>query len=341
MRYLRLCLVAAALAAMVSATPANAGNNISFISSTGSDSNNCASTQFACLTLSGALTNTSADGTIFCLDSTTSGPITISQTVLIDCVNTNSSITGSGVLVTITGASTNVGLRGLQIVGAPPGATIGIDSTGGNLAIGDCLIKGVGTSPALGIRYESATAGAALTIGHDTLISSNGEGLLFAPTADAKLILDNSSFLGNGNSGTAAGLYIKPASGISAGVSIKGMIVKENYFGIVADGTGGGIISGAVSDSAVSGNGQNGITVSSGGSSVVLLIDQTQVAGNGNNGLAAAGTNAGMLVRNTSVIGNSGGLHTASGGTLYSYGNNSVNGNNGNDGSFSGTVGLK
>jgi hypothetical protein len=337
---LRMCVVAAALAAMVSATPANAANDVSYISSTGSDSNTCAGIATACLTLGGALTNTNPGGTIFCLDSTVSGPITISQSVLIDCTATNSSITGSGVLVTITGASTDVGLRGLRIVGSA-GSTIGISSTGKDLSVGECLIDHMQTSPALGIQYESATAGAELSIGHNTLISSNAEGVLFAPTASAQLIFDNSTVKDNGSSGTNAGLYIKPASGISVGVSIKGDVIKHNYFGIVADGTGGGIISGAISDSAVSGNVQNGITVSTTSTSVVFLVDQTQVAGNGNHGLAAAGTDAGMLVRNTSVVGNGGGLFTVSGGTLFSYGNNSVNGNNGNDGSFTGSVSLK
>jgi hypothetical protein len=91
----------------------------------------------------------------------------------------------------------------------------------------------------------------------------------------------------------------------------------------------------------VTGNSQNGITASSSGSSVVLILDQTKVSDNGNHGLVAGGSGAGMLVRNTSVFNNGGGLFSESGGTLYSYGNNSVNGNNGNDGSFTGTVGLQ
>jgi hypothetical protein len=343
MRNLGMCVVAAALAAIVSAMPAHAaGNSITYVSSTGTDSMSCGATaSTACQTLSGALAVTTGGGTIFCLDSTASGPITITESVVIDCIDTNSSITGSGVLVTITGATTNVGLRGLQIVGAGGAGTIGISSTGGDLSIGDCLIHDMKASPALGVQYETATAGAVLSIGHNTLISKNGEGVLFAPTANADLVIDNATFLSNGTSGTNAGLYVKPSSGITAGVSIKGGIFKANYFGIVADGTGGGIIGGAISDSAVSANVQNGITVSTTSTSVVFLVDQTQVAGNANHGLVAGGSDAGMLVRNTSVVGNGGGLFTVSGGTLYSYGTNSVNGNNGNDGSFTGTVGMQ
>jgi hypothetical protein len=48
-----------------------------------------------------------------------------------------------------------------------------------------------------------------------------------------------------------------------------------------------------------------------------------------------------MLVSNSNVFNNGGGLFTETGGALYSYGNNHVNGNNGNDGSFTGTVGQQ
>jgi hypothetical protein len=110
-----------------------------------------------------------------------------------------------------------------------------------------------------------------------------------------------------------------------------------NYFGVVADGTQGGTIRDTISDSVVSGNTENGITMSSSGSSVVFIVDQTKVSGNFH-GLVAGGTGAAMLARNTSVFNNTAGLYAVSGGTLYSYGNNSVNGNNG---SFTGTVGLQ
>jgi hypothetical protein len=88
----------------------------------------------------------------------------------------------------------------------------------------------------------------------------------------------------------------------------------------------------------MSGNTQNGITASSSGSSVVLILDQTKVSDDGNHGLAAAGSGAGMLVRNSTIFSNGGGLFSENGGTLYSYGNNSVNGN---DGTFTGTVGQQ
>jgi hypothetical protein len=53
-----------------------------------------------------------------------------------------------------------------------------------------------------------------------------------------------------------------------------------------------------------------------------------------------AGSNAGILARNTTVYGNAIGLDAANGGAPFTYGNNSVNGNTTN-GAFTGTVGLQ
>jgi hypothetical protein len=72
----------------------------------------------------------------------------------------------------------------------------------------------------------------------------------------------------------------------------------------------------------------------------VLVLDQTKVTGNSAAGLFVSGSNAGMLARNSTVSGNTVGLDAINGGTLSTYGNNSVNGNTTN-GAFTGTVGLQ
>jgi hypothetical protein len=95
-----------------------------------------------------------------------------------------------------------------------------------------------------------------------------------------------------------------------------------------------------VRDSVVSGNANNGITVSTSGANVVLAINNTTVAGN-NFGLVATGANAGMLVDSSSVMLNNTGLFTARGGVLFSYKNNNVNGNTTTDGVFTGIVGQQ
>jgi hypothetical protein len=80
-----------------------------------------------------------------------------------------------------------------------------------------------------------------------------------------------------------------------ASFTIENSRINGNYFGIVADSTsnGGGTIRGVIKNSVVSGNTQNGITVSGGGGSDVLMVDGTTVSSNGNHGLVAGGSNAG------------------------------------------------
>jgi hypothetical protein len=96
-----------------------------------------------------------------------------------------------------------------------------------------------------------------------------------------------------------------------------------------------------VRDSTVGNNSQNGITASeSGASNDTLVVDNVSIVDNGNNGLAASGSTAGLLVSNSTIYGNGGGIHTASSASIISYGNNRLNGNNSNDGAFTATIAL-
>src|SRR5206468_6583095 len=130
--------------------------------------------------------------------------------------------------------------------------------------------------------------------------------------------------LSNNGSGTSGGgILVKPASGITAQMTLNRVTVAKNSHGIIADGTGGGSVRGAVRDSVVSGNANNGITVtSSGAGSAVLTVENTTVTGN-NFGLVAGG-GAGMLVSQSSIVLNNTGLFATGGGVLFSYKNNNV-----------------
>ena len=170
-------------------------------------------------------------------------------------------------------------------------------------------------------------------------LPGSASGLVFNPTGPAKLFVSDSTISGNGTGGYNGGITIKPASGIHADVSIVRTQIDNNYYGIFADGTGGGIIHGVVRDSTVSGNANNGITVTTTTASVILLIDNTTVAGN-NYGLVAGGPNAGFSVGRSSIVFNNTGLFSGSGGVLGSYKNNNLGGN-GTDGAFTVSGGLQ
>src|SRR5262245_54146203 len=114
-------ICAAALAPLFHGTPAHAQNQ-TFVSGLGDDANPC-TLRSPCKTFAGALPKTLPGGTIMCLDSLTSDPFTIYNSVTIDCTGVIGSVTVAGGRDGITVAAPNavVALRGLAIGGAGAG----------------------------------------------------------------------------------------------------------------------------------------------------------------------------------------------------------------------------
>jgi hypothetical protein len=315
-----LCALLCAVAFVVAANPAQAAgvNSVSYVSNSGNDALGCATPGTACADFQTALANTVNDGEIDCVNAGNYQSLVITQSVTIDCAGAVGLSNGN---ILVNGAGIVVRLRHLSISRTGVGEVAIEAENMAALYVENCVITNVNA-----VNFQAPPY----------------LGIEFKPSANAQLFVTNSIISNNGNAGSiSGGIDMVPASGVTATVSINRSEINGNIFGIVADGTGGGIIKGTITDSVVSGNGQNGITVSSSGTSVVFQVDRTTVASNGNHGLAAAGSGAGMLVSNTNVFNNGGGLFTTNGGALFSYGNNHVNGNNGNDGTFTGTVGQQ
>jgi hypothetical protein len=294
----------------------------SWVASTGSDSNSC-DISAPCATFNGAYAKTTTGGEITCVNSADFGQLLITHAITINCENAIGSQTSAGGsntsgITIITNTTDIVVLRGLDVDG------LGLGSGGCSGALINLSGAGVLHLQKMKINHGLGSC----------------SGVMLAAEGPLTLDVSDSDITDNGSSGTAAGIYVQPQSGVQANVTIENSRINSNYFGIVGDGTQGGTIRGTISDSVVSGDTWNGITVSSSGSSAVFIVDQTKVSDNFH-GLVAGGSGAGMLVRNSSVFNNTAGLYTVNGGTLYSYGNNSVNGNNGNDGTFTGTVALQ
>ena len=294
-----------------------------WVGSQGTDTGNCDRTA-PCATWSYAYGRTTVGGEITCLDSGNFWSLTIGHSITISCegaIGSETVNTGAGFFNTFSIASTVatdvVTFRGLDVDGN------GVVSTGGS---GLITFQGAGT-----LRLEKMRI---------SNISGDRTGLLFVPNGTAKLYIVDSIIANNGTSGINAGVLIRPASGVTANVTIERTVIENNRFGIFADGSAGGTLRGLVSDSYVSGNINNGITIASAGTSVALGIDNVKVANN-NFGLVASGTNAGMLVRRSFITANGTGLLTLSGGVLLSYRDNSLNGNTTTDGAFTGPVGLQ
>jgi hypothetical protein len=327
-RLMLLCAWLCAVAFVVVANPAQA-NYFSYVSNTGNDGNTCSNpTNDACASLERALSETSNYGEIDCVNAgnySNNTSLTITQSVTIDCAAGG---VGAffGAIVYVNGTGIVVRLRNLTLNDNGYGASAIVGLNMAALYIENCVIT----------NFNGANAGPGAPPAYLAIS--------FTPSANAQLSVTNTIISDNGKSGASGitgGIYIAPLSGVTATVSINRSEINGNLFGIIGDGTSGGIIKGTITDSVVSGNAQNGITASSTGSSVVFQVDRTTVGSNGNHGLVAGGSAAGMLVSNTNVFNNGGGLYTTGGGGLYSYGNNHVNGNNGNDGTFTGTIGQQ
>lgn len=201
------CL-AGALFATSGSQAATSSLTRSFVSSYGSDSNNC-SRQAPCRSFATAIANTVAGGEINTLDPGGYGPVTITKSISIV-----SGLGEAGVLVpaggtgiTITaGPDDQVNLRGLAIEGAGAGDTGIRFNTGGSLTITNSVIRNMAN---VGMDLEP-TATSYFTI-TDTLVSDNGRiGIYFFP---------------------------KGASGVARGTLLR-VTASHNQWGIYADGTG-------------------------------------------------------------------------------------------------------
>jgi hypothetical protein len=320
-----LSALALILAPAAIAAPAAAASAHTWVSTGGQDNASCGAPASPCLTFQGAYNNTAAKGEITCLNSGSYGMLIIEEPITINC---EGAVSTASVIEVVVGSGDVVVLRGLDIDGA--GSTFdGLCNTVNDVATSNALVSMLGAGT---LRLQK------MKINH---VNGSGCGVQFVPNVGASGALEvtDSDITDNGTGSTAAGIYIQPI--FIGSVTIENSRINGNLFGIIANGTLGGTIKGTITDSVVSGNSQNGITVSGSGSSAVFQVDRTTVGGNGNHGLAAAGSGSGMLVSNSNVFNNGGGLFAETGGALFSYGNNHVNGNNGNDGTFTGTVGQQ
>ena len=262
------------------------------------------------MTFSGALAKTTAGGEITCVDSGNYGGMNITASITINCESAiGSNGSGLGLVVVNTAAADIVTLRGLDLDGS--------GSSGGN-GFGLITFNGAGILHVDKVKINN--------------LRGPNMGILVDATGNAKLFVSDCTITDNGSTGISGGIVIMPGSGIRVDVAINRTRIESNFFGIIADGTGGGTIHGVVRDSVVSGNANFGIVASTSSASVILVIENTTVTNN-SYGLVAVGAAAGLAVSKSSIMFNTTGLYAASGGVLGSYKNNNVGGNT-TDGAF-------
>jgi hypothetical protein len=299
--------------ALLGAAPAQAQNNVSFVSSTGGG---ITCTRVApCHDFGPAVDATVDGGEINCLDS---GPFqfgiaAITKSITIDCAG----LPARGTVLRFNAPGIVVRLRNLTLDGGVS-TDIGLDFiSGAKLIIEHCLIQNYNTlSPFIGIRFR--------------------------PSTTSQLVVSDTTVINSGSGSTGGGIVINPQAGGTAEVVLNRVTVTGNVFGIAVDGTGStGGVNMSISDSVSTSNSQDGIiaVTPNGGAPIGVYVKNTKSVNN-NYGIRSIGPNVTVRVDGSGVIGNSTGVSFSAGGALLSFGNNAVRAN-GTDGAFSGPVALQ
>ncbi|MGW1422394.1 hypothetical protein ACWAT4_20015 [Bradyrhizobium manausense] len=186
--------------------------------------------------------------------------------------------------------------------------------------------------------FTLATANVSLSIGGVIIDGAGGTASGIVVTNGKNLFVSDSSVRNFTAAGVAA-IYVTPPSGVTLNVFVTGSSTSGNNAGIVADGSAGGSIRATLRSSLVSVNTHGGLTAIGGSGSSVFLLHQVLLQGNG--AAISASNGGGFLVDDCRIFGNSAGISASAGSFVYSYGNNNLNGNFGNDGTFTGSIGLQ
>jgi hypothetical protein len=286
----------------------------SYVRSDGSDSNACTLVA-PCKTLQKAHDVTDDGGSIYALDATADyGRLTITKGITIyaptnDPSQRPSISVSTGNAITVSAASNDtVTLVNMQLDGQNA-ANNGIQfNSGFELRVFGGVIR----------KFKAA--------------APNGFGIKFAPAALSKLLVQESTLIGNGVASTGGGIQIAPVGG-GAQVLLSHIRSELNGFGFAIDTSGSPANSGVnavVNGGEIHANRVDGIVVVGGAPAGVLVKDATIFA-NAGYGVRAIGTGISARLYQTAIAGNGTGVAGVSGGAVLSYGNNSIdaNGTNG------------
>jgi hypothetical protein len=301
-------LIIIAVAALgFGAAPAQAQLARTYVSSNGSDANNC-DRPTPCRTFQRAHDNTLPSGEITVLDPGGYGAVTIAKNISI----INDGVGEAGVLVsggaagiTINAASTDaVSLRGLTVKGIGFGGGNGIVfNSGKSVSVENCAIRNLTGSDPIGYGIKFVPAGlGSLSVSH-TLVADNGAAGILANT--------------NG-------------SGDTAQVLLNRVALSNNYDGLVLNlavlGTGLGTVKATVKDSVVTGNSNannKGIVAVA---SASLMLIRSVIANNYTGIFGNSGGAARIRIGRSTVTGNVS-TWQLYGTVLQSYGDNRIDGN--------------
>jgi hypothetical protein len=282
-----------------------------WVSGVGDDANPCSRTA-PCKTFAGAISKTATGGEIDVLDPGGFGAVTITKSISIE--NTGNI---AGVLVS--------GTNGI-VISAPSNSLV---------VLRGLTIEGLGTGLS-GIKFQ---AGGGLYVEHCFINNFTQRGIEFAPNqATNSQLTVKDTFVRNNLGINSGGIMIEPSGGGAVLATIDHVRCENNLFGFQARDNSRVTISNSVA----SGNTNNGFAAASvAGLPVDMNLDHSVSSNNGgvntNGGVKAVNAGATIRISNMIITNNAAGL-IAAGGSILSLGNNHVAGNNGNDGSPTGTI---
>jgi hypothetical protein len=301
--------LAAALAAVLQAAPAQAQVNRTFVSAAGSDSNNCANVVTPCRHFATAYAATAPNGEIFVLDPANYGSLTITHGVSIEGHGWASIAPPNGGNAITINASSNdsISIHGVSINGTgATGSTNGIVfNSGGSLTVTDCAVQNFGN-----------------------------DGIDFFPTAAGDLSVSNTTADNNGRNG----IFVSPTgSGAVESVFNRVQTSHNADSGIVLNGANStGTLKGTVYESVSAQNGGAGaglgfFAFTSMGHALTTLMVFHSASINNPQGISAQGPGATVRLANSTSTGNNVSWEAVGGGVFLSYSDNYIDGNNDGD----------
>jgi hypothetical protein len=307
-----LTLLVTALVCLLPAAPAHAQATRAFVSTAGSDSNNCINTTTPCRHFQIAYNAMPGGGEIDVLDPGNYGALTVTHTLSIVGRGwaTLSPVSGSAAITINAGASDAINISGVALDGAHLANTAGIQfNSGASLSVQDSVIR---NNTNYGILYVTGgTAPGQLSMANTLVTDNAAVGIAISPSGSGPIVgvLDHVTIKHNGSTGLNV-------------ISSTGAINITFTDGVCAS------------------NGDDGIASTSSGVATNIMVRNSTIANNGSNnngsnavnGLFATGTGALIWVTRSTITGNNTGWNTAIGGVVTSFADNNIIGNsNGNN----------
>jgi hypothetical protein len=296
-----LNILATALFMIALTSMAQAQATRTWVSGVGDDANPCSRTA-PCKTFAGAISKTATGGEIDALDDGGFGTITITKSITIDGSGHLAGILSAGTTGVIVNAPTTstVNLRNLSINGVGTGVYGVRMIAGGTLSVEKCVISGLTNH---GIYINLA----------------NG-----APVANLYV---KDTYIHTGDTTTSRGINIQPVSGTAGVIAVIDNVRLERMFAGLYSGPGAVV---SISDSEIYGMSFAGIVTESAAGNAQTNINNCVINHNGIGVQAGAGATT-TRISHSYVENNTTKGFFIGGGSIISFGNNSVFGNTADD----------